>query len=570
MKTMKSTMARLFALCLTVAMVLSMATMGAFATNVTIGQKGNITINSAASDNGAEVDLYKIMNVNLVNANGTVQPKDPMYSWVDKVANWLNANATYKAYINADNNNAVTDSFKNATAAQLSKFFHDMKAAIEPGEDEKVELELTAAKSITISGTAEKITEMEMGQYLVIAEKSAYVYSPATVTLAPVWDGEHEEWVLNDAAVTVKGRGGIDKNVEGENGDNSDLGYAVGDTVTYRLDVVIPDYPEKATATEFNVGDKMGIGLTWDKAVTVYWSTDGTIKTTTEGEGEDQKEVYDSEYIVDDSYYTLATPGPDGATFEVQFNYDELTTDRPTAKYVHVVYNATLNEDAFEEDALGNDAYLGVNTDPYDEGSYDTTETHEDVYTYGINVDKVDIEKPDTSLKGAEFTLKGTDGEAIEFAKVSDGVYVKYDADNYTKEENVTPVTTVVVAADGTLQLRGVDVGTYTLTETKAPGGYQLPADPTTTIVMKDEQKGTERGQDGNLDNSSVKGSMVIGSTQVSKNIIGFKLGNAKPGFELPTTGGMGTVLFTAGGLVIMACGAALVLVTLKKKKAED
>lgn len=568
MKTMKSTMARLFALCLTVAMVLSMATMGAFATNVTIGQKGNITINSAASDNGAEVDLYKIMNVNLVNANGTVQPKDPMYSWVDKVANWLNANATYKAYINADNNNAVTDSFKNATAAQLSKFFHDMKAAIEPGEDEKVELELTAAKSITISGTAEKITEMEMGQYLVIAEKSAYVYSPATVTLAPVWDGEHEEWVLNDAAVTVKGKGGIDKEVVG-----GDLGHAVGDTVTYRLDVAIPVYPEPGSDEEiihkrFEVGDTMGKGLTFGgiKNVKIYANTSPNtyeekelVAEQTEGlEGPNYevKEILDKE-----------TNGVIG--FEIIFEYDNLKATVGADTYVHVVYTATLNEDAFDKDALGNEAYLGVNTDPYDNDSYEKTTVKKKVYTYGINVDKVDIEKPDTYLKGAEFTLKGTDGKAIEFAEVSDGVYVKYDADNYSKEENVTPVTTVV-AVNGTLQLRGVDVGTYTLTETKAPGGYQLPADPTTTIVMKDEQKGTERGQDGNLDNSSVKGSMVIGSTQVSENIISFKLGNAKPGFELPTTGGMGTVLFTAGGLVIMACGAALVLVTLKKKKAED
>lgn len=55
-----------------------------------------------------------------------------------------------------------------------------------------------------------------------------------------------------------------------------------------------------------------------------------------------------------------------------------------------------------------------------------------------------------------------------------------------------------------------------------------------------------------------------------SGNIFTVNLKNAKPDFELPTTGGMGTVLFTAGGLVIMACGAVLVLVTLKKKKAED
>ena len=55
------------------------------------------------------------MDVNLVNANGTIQPKDPMYTWVGAVATWLKSNETYKGYIN-DSNNAVTDSFKKATA----------------------------------------------------------------------------------------------------------------------------------------------------------------------------------------------------------------------------------------------------------------------------------------------------------------------------------------------------------------------------------------------------------------------------------------------------------------------
>lgn len=564
MKTMKSTMARLFALCLTVAMVLSMATMGAFATNVAIGQTGTITINSAASDNDAEVDLYKIMNVNLVDANGTVQPKDPMYTWVDAVATWLetNSDATYKGYINADDN-AVTDSFKNATAAQLSKFFHDMKAAIEPGEDEKVELELTAAKSITISATTQEVTEMEMGQYLVIAEKSAYVYSPATVTLAPVWDGEQEEWVLNNAAVTVKGKGGIDKEVVG-----GDLGHAVGDTVTYRLDVAIPVYPEagpnEVIYKTFKVGDTMGTGLDFDgvSTVKVYANTNADTY------------VDDDLLPATDIIYTVVK---NGNGFDLTFDYDALQKalkdGDKEATYVHVVYTGTLNEGAFTVDELGNTAYVEVNTNPYDEDSYEKTTVKKKVYTYGINVTKVDAADPDSTLAGAEFTLKGADGKEIQFVETGKGIYVKYAEKAF--EGPVTPVTTLVVAADGTLQLQGVDVGTYTLTETKAPGGYQLPKDDDaiTKITMVDATGG-EDGADGVLDQgtSKVDGTMIVtDATTVNGKVISFKLMNAEPGFELPTTGGMGTVLFTAGGLVIMACGAALVLVTLKKKKkAED
>lgn len=588
---MKSTMARLFALCLTVAMVLSMATMGAFAAPVASEPTGTITINSAASDNKAKVELYKIIDVNMVNV-GTkeepvFQPQDPVYIWVGAVATWLetNANATYKGYINADNNNAVTDSFKNATAAQLSKFFHDMKAAIEPGEDGKIELVLTPAteEPITISSTSQEITGMEMGQYLVIAEKSAYVYSPATVTLAPVWDGEQEEWVLNDAAVTVKGKGGIDKNVEGEKGDNSDnsdnsdLGYAVGDTVTYRLDVVIPVYPEAGPDEEiihkrFEVGDTMGKGLTFGgiKNVKIYANTSSDSYNEQELVAEQTEGLEGPNYAVKE---TLEEGTNRVIGFEINFKYDNLKATVGADTYVHVVYTATLNEDAFEEDALGNSAYVGVNTNPYDNDSYEKTTVKKKVYTYGINVTKVDATNNSAVLPGAEFKLYSDVACKNEIKFVgSNGSYIK--AENQ-KNEGVILTTN----ASGQITLGGLDTGTYYLKEVKAPNGYQLPndKDALTTIVMTDDKIGTgdgaEDGEDGILDQgtSKVDGTMIVtDATTVNGKVISFKLGNAKPGFELPTTGGMGTVLFTAGGLVIMACGAVLVLVTLKKKKAED
>ena len=567
MKTMKSTMARLFALCLTVAMVLSMATMGAFAAPITeAGQKGTITINSAASDNGAVVNLYKLMDVNLVNANGTIQPKDPMYTWVGAVATWLKSNETYKGYIN-DSNNAVTDSFKNATAAELSKFFHDMKAAIEPGKDGKIELVLTPAtkEPITISSTSQEITGMEMGQYLVIAEKSSYVYSPATVTLAPVWDGENEKWVLNDASVTVKGKGGIEKTVTG-----GDLQYAVGDTVNYRLDVVIPVYPEAGPDEEiihkrFEVGDTMGKGLTFGgiKNVKIYANTSSDSYNEQELVAEQTEGLEGPNYAVKE---TLEEGTNRVIGFEINFKYDNLKATVGADTYVHVVYTATLNEDAFTTDDLGNTAYVGVNTNPYDKGSYEKTEVEKEVYTYGINVTKVDAEDG-VALLGAEFKLYSDAACKNEIKFVgANGTYTR--AKNQ-EGESVTLSTNGL----GQINLGGLDVGTYYLKEVKAPDGYQLPSDKdaVTTLVMDDTTGGTPNGADGNLDSGTATGSMVEENTTATNgNMLSFKLMNTKPGFELPTTGGMGTVLFTAGGLVIMACGAALVLVTLKKKKAED
>lgn len=567
MKTMKSTMARLFALCLTVAMVLSMATMGAFAVNTPIQSStptGSIYIKGTDRDDNTNVKIYQIITVNL--DENTFQPKDPVYQWVDEVAALLKE-SEYAKYVDTKNHNAVTEAFSlktsdedevGATAAELSAFYDALATVIEHKA-----LVLDEPREAVVNGTsATPVENMRLGQYLIIAEDTgSYEHKPATATLYPQW-GDHdnnnetgETWYVEDANVVLKGdKGTIDKEV-----DNPTV--SVGDEVTYTVKASVPVYPEDATATSFNVGDTMGVGLTWqeEKGVTVYWSEDGETyeDTVSAKDSEDEKIVYYE--LVPNAVVGEDEEGNDIiVTFEVRFNYKNLVNKYPTAKYVHVEYTATINEHAFKEDALGNDAYLGVNTNPYDDGSYETTTTEEDVYTYGIDVTKVDANDL-VALLGAEFKLYSDDTCTKEIKFVgSDGVYTKaldQESAGVTLETNGL----------GQITLGGLDVGTYYLKEVKAPGGYQLPASPVTTITLTDSEP------NGKLDDgTTASGSMLVDKVSADGNVISFKLGNTKPGFELPTTGGMGTVLFTAGGLIIMACGAALVLVTLKKKKAED
>lgn len=552
MKTSKSIWARMMVLCLTLVMALSVATMGAFAAPITtVNQTGTVTINGTAQDEGATVNLYKIIDVNMVNANGTIQPQAPVYTWNDDVASWVSRN--YSAYIDTENGNAVTDDFSTASAQNLSAFY---KALAESGV-------IRVAYTATMGATSATVNDVDMGQYLVIATKTGVKYNPATVTLYPVWSDSDEAWVLNDAAVSLKSSGSIEKTVDKEDGNgNVDLAYAVGDVVPYRLDVVIPVYPDNATVKRFEVGDTMGQGLTFNgiETVKVYANT-----SATEYAAGDEVAMGTGETV----NYTVA---PNSNGFDIKFDYDNLKATVGEATYIHVTYTATVNKDAFTTDDLGNTAYVGVNTNPYDSNSFEITKTEEKVYTYGIDVIKVDA-TTQAGLAGAEFTLKGADGKEIQFVETDKGVYVKYAAENYEPGEDITPVTTLVVASDGTLHLQGLDTGVYTLTETKAPGGYQLPADPEITITLEDTTGGEPSGADGELDgNTGATGTMLGGSTILKDdtNVLSVKMNNEKPGFELPTTGGMGTVAFTAGGLIIMACGAALVLMTLKKKKAED
>lgn len=552
MKTMKSTMARLFALCLTVAMVLSMATMGAFAATTIekVDQTGKVTVIGSANDVGATVNLYKIINVNMVNANGSIQPKDPVYTWEEAVGKWVAM--LYPKYAKVIEHKTeteegttttytyeVTKAFSEADAAILGAFYQDLKNSGKLG---------TAAHTITLDTMSKDISDVAMGQYLVTASKAGNTYNPAAATLYPVWGTD--SWELNDATVVLKSKGGIDKDV-----DDGDQSHAIGDTVKYRLDVAIPVYPEagpnEIVYTTFKVGDTMGKGLDFDglDTVKVYANT--------------SPDDYVEDDLVDavDLIYTI-TAQTNG--FEIDFNYDAMKTTVSACTYVHVVYTGTLNEEAFTMDELGNKAYVEVNTNPYDESSEEREEVEKKVYTYGITVTLKDAGSSDM-LKGGQFQVKQGD-TVIKFIDNEDGTYTV--ANEKTKAANTVDV--VVTDENGQLVLEGVDATTYTITEVAAPGGYQLPANPVATVILVDDKD--ENGEvDGELNGDKATGAadFVIGSSYSGK-MFTVNLKNGEPGFELPTTGGMGTVLFTAGGLVIMACGAALVLVTLKKKKAED
>ena len=99
--------------------------------------------------------------------------------------------------------------------------------------------------------------------------------------------------------------------------------------------------------------------------------------------------------------------------------------------------------------------------------------------------------------------------------------------------------------------LKRVNIGTYIMEETKAPAGYELPADPETEITLADDNNADGK-PDGILNNDK--------DGTYEQTVV-----NTKPGF-LPKTGGIGTAVFTVCGIVLMA-GAVVLLVCVSRRK---
>lgn len=541
MKTKKKTkFSKVLAFCLAMVLALSMS-VTAFAA-ISSSSTADFTVTGFDTDREVEVSAYKIIDVNVDDASG--QPLNPMYTWTDEVAGWVSTN--YSAYVDTNlGANAVADAFESVSADDLTKFLEEMSAAIKAGT-----ITSTPVTETSANGSA-AFTGMEMGEYLLTAKGGVKIYQPTTVQVVPVYNEETQAWEIGNPVIgtesTMKSSApGITKDVTEED-DNT---VAIGDTVGYTLTVTVPSYPVNATNTRFEVGDTLGAGLTFDGNDTIKVYSDAAL----------QNEISAANYEITNPGQT--TPGE--ATFLVTFKDDFTTAYTGTTLYV--TYTATVNENAFGEDALGNDAFLGYDNDPYTDSDYETT-TEKDVYTYGINLTKVD--KEGNSLTGAKFTLT-KDGEqtAMKF-NGSNGAYT-YDSQNGGTVEELD------VAANGTLAIQGLDVGTYILKETKAPSDYVLPNGQITIVIADADPDGVIDGTARNLvtANGTIKLYVDEDNNRVptiTDNVISFEVENTSSddaGFQLPVTGGAGTMLFTVCGILLMGGAVAMVVVLARKKRA--
>lgn len=577
---MKKKLHRWAALCLTLALTFCLALPvwadEPEAQKITSATKGTITLTwdaGGTEGNTVTATAYQVISVNY--DYDVDVPKNPEFTWVEAVRLWVNSG--YSAYINGTDG-FVTESFNNETVpAETMKAFADAMAnAIRKGD-----ISTQAAKTGTSSSDSLQLTDLDMGAYLILLEGGTKIYEPVFVSIVPTWNEGSSSWELNNLSqsATVKSQALTltktvydkdnlttplteDEYQAGIAGTSKYAQVSIGDTVTYMLVANVPDYPANATATGYQISDDLPSGMTLNNAsVQVYGMATGSLNTEagtllTAGTGE--------AYTLTTTDATRPGTGTTSVDFNLEFDYSKIKNyDK-----IRVVYTATANSNIYvvgqNSNTTGNQntAYLDYNNNPYEVTpiSWKNAEDTATVYTYGIKVNKVDDEGQ--ALSGAKFTLSANaNGDTpIEFVG-SNGTYCKATSDE-------TGVTEIEVDSNGLLTLSGLDAGTYYLTETKAPGGYNKLSAPI-LVEIKDLKNGIADAEPKGPNGKPEYTPANRAETEANDGYVPLTVVNSK-GFTLPSTGGMGTVLFTTIGIVLMGGGLVLLLLYLRRRNRAE
>lgn len=579
---------KLSALMLAVVMVLAMALPGMTTKAAEDTNSKTITIKSSAtvSVDGTRFLAYKILDA--VDA-GTVT--DEAGNTTQQVS--YTVPEAMKAFYNARYNltSDMPDYALKVVAGINSE--DDMYAFAKAAAEAAAKAGFQAAEGIGANGEC-VISGLPAGYYAIVDQNG----DPKSQVIL--------DTAINNLEITLKAdKPTIDKKIDGANDtdpetpgiddaatDNNETlvdknNAAVGDVVPYVITSIVPSMAgyEKYG---FVITDTLSKGLTLnddeENGFVITIQKDNDVTTLTRG-----------------TDYTITKENTNDGGQRIVIRFTNFIKWKEKAGYnVIVKYNATLNENAvLGSEGNSNEVKLNYSNNPSEETDADPkgeTATKK-VYTYVTGLELSKINGAGDLLAGAEFTLEGDRVNKVKiegqeyvespngtYYKLKDGTYtttepgengdkyastsIKYelrDVDGYT--DTVDHVTaTAVTGADGKLIFKGLAAGTYTITEIKAPDGYNMLEHPITVTIGCDFPEDQEE--------AVWSGSYTIGDamTNLTFNgdtgvIEGFNVVN-KTGSLLPSTGGIGTTIFYIVG-AILVIGAGVILVVKKRMSNE-
>ncbi len=485
MKLIKKIAAIMFAFMMVVSMSTNVSAEG---TN-----NGTITINNAVD--GQTYTIYKLLDLESYTPDpGT---DDGIYSYKPNKL-WKNflesaADSAGTKYFEVNENGYATwkgdktDSRKAEFAQKALAYAKDEAHPI-AGDPRKKE----EGKTLTF-------TNLSLGYYLVDSSVGTLCSLDTTKPAATIQEKNGvpsvDKIITSDGFVSADGK------------SNS---ASIGDTVYFQTTITA-----QPGAQNYVLHDKMTVGL--------------TLKN-------DSIFVKKGESPVATSNYTLKTSDfTDGCAFEIEFTQDFCDTLNANDT-ITVTYSATLNDKA----VIGSTGNVNETKLNYGD-SKETTESKTHTFTYDIPVFKYTMkDNVKTGLEHAKFTLSLNEDGAnpIKFKESN-------EKNKYIKDETGA-ITEVESPQDGNLTFEGLGAGTYYLTETKQPDGYNKLAK---SVKVEIDVNGA----------ITVDGKLITGVDKLVKV-------ENKSGTVLPSTGGTGTtMIYLIGGALVL--GSGVVLVTKRRVK---
>lgn len=361
-------------------------------------------------------------------------------------------------------------------------------------------------------------TVSEAGVYAIRPMQTGFTYSDmaAYVGFGPVNAANYPD--LTDATLAAKR---VETSFTKSNTD-ADKVVAVGDEITFTIRTNVPYFSPSLTDTKYVITDTI-TGAEYVTAPSSY-----TITMS----GKDLKEK--------GAAITWGT-GDKANTFTVDLSSQVFSAaNEHVGKPVEITYKAKVTA----VDTIENKAKAGNTSNDSIYG----TEITDQLYTGEITMLKYGDGDKDNVLAGAGFAVKTSSGEdaavlafreaagSYVYVKEADVVKATDGTETVTIDGTSVPVVREVVTADnGTVVVKGLDAGTYYFEEKTAPKGYSV-----------------------NAEEKIVELKLPQGADTATANLTANTDMNDTKLASLPSTGGIGTTIFTIGGCAIMIAAAGL------------
>ncbi len=422
-----------------------------------------------------------------------------------------------------------------------------------------------------VTGTTASLT-LEPGYYLISVKTTgaeSNVYKPFSAFVK--MNGENSaikagagDWGTTTVAMKSTNGPTIEKKVKRDNGTDmasawkSTKTVAVGEAATYRVKLTVPDW-QAGTTPRLELEDAL-VNQQYNGDIALY---------SQEGDGSsDWMPSTRIESAISEKTIGTYANGKQEVSFSI--DYSKLTGGQT----YYITYSAKVMSDITGTSITGdmkatNTAKVVYSTS--DATTSSTTESKTTLYTYSAKLTKKDMDNQ--LLPGSGFTVYSDEActQAIKFEKVTNT-----DGSWYYRANDAGEVTEILADGnDSYLLVKGLDpYKDYYFKETTTPKGYYAPSNAFKLDLDSQMKDGDETEHSGTLSGASSvtaldtasDGRLVSGNVDNDEaNQYDIVIKNSSTP-SLPTTGGMGTLLFTIAGLALMVVAAAVYFARRRKR----